>query len=416
MIGAPAVASAEPDADGATTASVDASPDVTDSGSTTPTTGATDGDTSATPTTVSAADSAADSAAAAERDAVEGVASTFGSGREPGDPVTTGTVEPTESSQPEPTVTSTGSDGATGTDSGAVSADGDAAGSSSAPADDGSGPVSGSSGTSGATGSTSTTTGTPAAAPVSDAAAATNVAPAAAPVEVAPAPDVTPVPYLTLWASRVLAPIADIIQAVRCLIAKVVVAPLANLQRDLAQLFAIAGIGPAMDSLARVGVKLPASVRGALEAMFTRGAPTAPPGTARLTRPATPASIGASAALGEDRRAPVAEPVARAAGAPGPHSFLDQVGEKVLEIPTLLGLAVAALPGLGGLLMLTAAGTELGYRQAKARLAVSMQQGIARFVPVEPPDTGRGGTLVFLHPRAARRHASDVTSALDEAA
>ena len=62
-----------------------------------------------------------------------------------------------------------------------------------------------------------------------------------------------------------------------------------------------------------------------------------------------------------------------------------------------------ALPGVGGLVILTAAGVRVGYRQAKAGFAVRTA-GIARFARpgAVPLGVVRSGSLVVVRPRALR--------------
>ena len=70
---------------------------------------------------------------------------------------------------------------------------------------------------------------------------------------------------------------------------------------------------------------------------------------------------------------------------------------------SLAVLAVLALPGAGGLTILTAAGVRVGYRQAKAGLALRTV-GIARFARPGSAPLGvvRSGSEVVVRPRALR--------------
>ena len=84
-----------------------------------------------------------------------------------------------------------------------------------------------------------------------------------------------------------------------------------------------------------------------------------------------------------------------------------------LPIPvavSLSTLAAIALPGVGGLVIVTLAGVRIGYRQAKAGFAVRTA-GIARFARVRP--------LGIVRPRALRVERPEALSAgylLDKAA
>jgi hypothetical protein len=90
-----------------------------------------------------------------------------------------------------------------------------------------------------------------------------------------------------------------------------------------------------------------------------------------------------------------------------------------LLVPLSLStLAALALPGVGGLLIVCAAGIRIGYRQAKAGLMLRAS-GIARFAGSGPVGVVRTGSLIALRPRPVRtaRHAAPPASALlDQAA
>src|SRR6185437_16959851 len=62
-------------------------------------------------------------------------------------------------------------------------------------------------------------------------------------------------------------------------------------------------------------------------------------------------------------------------------------------------LATVALPGAGGLVVLTAAGVHVGYRQAKAGFVVQAA-GIGCFARPGPLGVVRSGSLVVVRPRA----------------
>jgi hypothetical protein len=68
---------------------------------------------------------------------------------------------------------------------------------------------------------------------------------------------------------------------------------------------------------------------------------------------------------------------------------------------SLAALAALALPGAGGLTILTAAGVRVGYRQAKAGF-VLRTVGIARFARPGPLGVVHSGSITVLRPRALR--------------
>ncbi len=112
-------------------------------------------------------------------------------------------------------------------------------------------------------------------------------------------------------------------------------------------------------------------------------------------------------ALVPDTPAPAAVPVSTV-DAPAAHkaeSLLESLFERpVIEIlvpVSLWALTTAALPGLGGLLIITAAGVRIGYRQAKAGF-VMRATGIAHFAGPGPLGVVRSGSFVELSPRTLR--------------
>jgi hypothetical protein len=90
----------------------------------------------------------------------------------------------------------------------------------------------------------------------------------------------------------------------------------------------------------------------------------------------------------------------------------------VLAPLSLLVLAVMASPGLTGLVLLGAAGTFVGYRQARAA-SILRAVGIARFVKAGPLGVVRSGGLVAVHSRTSRsfsRHSDQASASLDTVA
>jgi len=105
---------------------------------------------------------------------------------------------------------------------------------------------------------------------------------------------------------------------------------------------------------------------------------------------------------------------------PGSLSGLAAVALHVVLPVSLAALAALALPGAGGLTILTAAGVRIGYRQAKAGF-VLRTAGIAGFARpgAGPLGVVRSGSLVVIRPRAAhvaRARASSTGSLLDKVA
>lgn len=92
-------------------------------------------------------------------------------------------------------------------------------------------------------------------------------------------------------------------------------------------------------------------------------------------------------------------PLAPAAAPASARSIFEHVVEAVLVPASLTALAAIALPGVGALLVVAAAGVRVGYRQAKAGLALRAS-GIARFAGSGPLGVVRSGSIVALRQRA----------------
>ncbi|WP_126298334.1 hypothetical protein [Mycolicibacterium phlei] len=95
-------------------------------------------------------------------------------------------------------------------------------------------------------------------------------------------------------------------------------------------------------------------------------------------------------------------------------SLFQHVIEAVLVPASLTALAAVALPGIGALLVVSAAGVRLGYRQAKAALKMRTS-GIARFAGPGPIGVVRSGSMIALRqrsrgPRTARAVCPEVAA------
>jgi len=136
---------------------------------------------------------------------------------------------------------------------------------------------------------------------------------------------------------------------------------------------------------------------------------------------AKPATLGDAAATGLIRAVSIsgfAPPAPRSVLPPAGHDFLAHAMRVVLVPASLSALAAVALPGVGGLLIVCAAGVRLGYRQAKAGLAVQAT-AIARFAGSGVQGVAGSGSVVALRPRTAHvvgPHARPPTRLLDQVA
>jgi hypothetical protein len=174
------------------------------------------------------------------------------------------------------------------------------------------------------------------------------------------------------------------------------------LQPDLSALLGVAGVKGQGDlgSSAAAGASLPAFPTAMQSPV---GAPqTGIPGVTWADKAPGAAPLGWSATtlLGQE------SPLPEASGSDGlipvgVRQFFQEAFDEIRRSPALAALLLAALPGLGGLLVLTGAGTRLGYRQAKAGIALQTA-GIARFARSGPLGVVRSGSLVYVRPRASR--------------
>ena len=97
----------------------------------------------------------------------------------------------------------------------------------------------------------------------------------------------------------------------------------------------------------------------------------------------------------------LAPPAPHSAIPKGLRSLFQHACSDLPRAASLWALAAVALPGLGGLVILTLAGVRIGYRQAKAGFALRIA-GIARFARPGPLGVVRSGSLVVVRPPGLR--------------
>ena len=183
------------------------------------------------------------------------------------------------------------------------------------------------------------------------------------------------------------------------------VVPLTQLQSDLSSfLLGIVGVQPVVDGLAGIDGAGRSAAAGASVAsqlplvLLLSGVPGVrlagnTPGVATPGGMA-PSSFGATSQVGRASSLPgMAPPAPNGAIPMGVRSFLRHALHDLPLAVSLSALAAVALPGAGGLVILTAAGVRVGYRQAKAGF-VLRTTGIARFAGP--------GSLGVVRPRALR--------------
>ena len=224
---------------------------------------------------------------------------------------------------------------------------------------------------------------------------------------VAPVPDVAaPVTNVVAPVPDVVAPVSDIIALTQDMLTSVAgaVVPLTQLQSDLYSfLLGIAGAEPVV---ARLGGVAGAGMSAAADASVASRLSLVLPldGISRLPLagisgvPLAGNTTGVATldviALGRASSLPGMAPLAPHGARPtGVQSFIEEACEVLLRA-SLWALAAVALPGAGGLVILTAAGVRVGYRQAKAGFDLRAA-GIARFAGPGPLGV-RSGSLVVV--------------------
>jgi hypothetical protein len=208
-------------------------------------------------------------------------------------------------------------------------------------------------------------------------------------------------------------PVLDAITIVQDMLIAVndAIVPLAQVPSDLYSMLVVAGMGVPTNYVADggPGSGLAAAAASPLVPPIVSPAPQIQPVTSSANMPllgviSAPLAVGGltKASLSTDvsvsGTAPIATESARPADA---LSVLEHTVKAILAPASLTALAAIALPGIGGLLIICAAGARVGYRQAKAALAVR-STGIARFTRHGPLGVVRAGSLVALHMRAPR--------------
>jgi len=199
-------------------------------------------------------------------------------------------------------------------------------------------------------------------------------------------------------------PVADVIALMQEMLTTVTNAlvPLATVPTDLASL--LLGM-PAATAGGGVGTAASAPVLATPASQWLEVPPIALVGAVPLAESIAPVAIlGDIALTGLRHELPasgIVSPTENGVVQTGLGSFLEHTVSALLVPASLSALAAVALPGVGGLLIICAAGARIGYRQAKAMLEVR-RAGIATFAGPGPLGVVRSGALVALRPRASR--------------
>ena len=224
---------------------------------------------------------------------------------------------------------------------------------------------------------------------------------------VAPVSESAPVPDVVAPVSDVIAPVQDMLTSVAG-----AVVPLTQLQSDLSSfLLTIAGAEPAVDGLGGIhgaglsptaDASVASQLRPVLPLPGVPGVPVADNPQAAKLAGISASIFGAMSEAGRASSLPgMAPPAPNGAIPMGVRSFLRHALHDLPVAVSVAALAAVALPGVGGLVILTLAGVRIGYRQAKAGF-VLRTAGIARFAGPGPLGVVRSGSLVVVRSRGVR--------------
>jgi len=239
------------------------------------------------------------------------------------------------------------------------------------------------------------------------------------------ASSVESVPAMVLSLPTSATPVADVITTVQNVLTSVTdaVIPLTQLPSDLASLLGVTPInqpvvlGSSVLATGPIAAVVPAPASPLPQAVpipDTWDVPLA-------TSVAAPVALGGIATAGlsqEVSTSGMAPPAPSSVSPPDVLSILKHTVGALLVPASLSALAAVALPGVGGLLIICAAGMRVGYRQAKAGWALQIT-GIARYAGPGPLGVVRSGSLIALRPRALRvvhPEVSRTAGLLDQAA
>ena len=226
---------------------------------------------------------------------------------------------------------------------------------------------------------------------------------------------------IALPASRT--PVTDAIAAVQQMLTTVyygALVPLVQMPSDILSLIAASGAAPGVIAPT---VTAGTSLRLAAGAPLLGPPPPPPPvvlspttdvfNLPLLTTGAPLPALGGTAAAGlthELSLSGLAPTAPEAVSSSTALTFLEHAVRAVVVPASLSALAALALPGVGALLIVCAAGVRFGYRQAKAGLALRVA-GIARFAGAGPLGVVRSGSLIALRPRGPHAVQSEVAHA-----
>ena len=221
---------------------------------------------------------------------------------------------------------------------------------------------------------------------------------------------VASVPALVMSLPTSQTPVYDVITTLQGMLTSVTdsAIPLARLPADVAAILVAGWNTPAVtdgrrdarsvtsstDTLLRL--LQPSQLISATAISTTRSVPS----TAEVVGLSTVGAIAAATSVSHEF-VPAGTVVDTAKASDAVPSLLKGAAAALLISVSLWALFTAALPGLGGLAAIGATGVRIGYRQAKAGLALHSTE-LARFAPAGPIGIVRSDSLIVMRPSAVR--------------
>lgn len=203
-------------------------------------------------------------------------------------------------------------------------------------------------------------------------------------------------------------PAADVITLVTEMLTSVndVAVSLAQLPSDFASMLMVNATSPTARVGAATSEAAPAAIAGPVAAQPSPASASVPIWVAGMLgnnpEPTTVRAVATTFLSHEVSILTTAPPATKVPDQSGLLPFLKHTLGEVLAPISLMALIAVVVPGICGLLLITGAGVRVGYRQAKAGLALRAS-GIARFAGAGPLGVVESGGLVALRrPRPVR--------------
>jgi len=219
------------------------------------------------------------------------------------------------------------------------------------------------------------------------------------------------VPAVTLSLPSSQTPDADVTTLITEMLTSVndVAVSLVHLPTDFASMFipyALDATSPTVPVGAATSDAVPAVIAGPAAAQPSPHSASVPVWAAPMLgnnpEPTTVPAVATTLLSHEVSIPTTAPPATKVPDQSGLLPFLEHTLGEVLAPLSLMALIAVVVPGVCGLLLISGAGVRIGYRQAKAGLALRAS-GIARFAGPGPLGVvGSGGLIALRRPRSVR--------------